>query len=302
MYVVEIKDPNNRTVYDSHPRNEDMEVWLDSGSSATRTFNWRIPDGSTAGTYQVNASLRDWNNWDKIYDYRWGDKLGPSFNCPPIANHASFEAWCPFGSYLALKLDYSNTLAEDVLFVFYISDLNDIVVGATSHHTFFGDAVAKKGTSSTVHAISQSLRRDTSIFKVFWKAYLTSDTTLSNPIDESTPAEEMQFTWVYGNIENTVLPIPSIENILVLFDGKEIGMADNYADVLNPNDENVPEYLVLLGARSTQVLVSIPHFSTHTIEITRRGQEVPSAQWVIVLGLSLIAIIAVATVVILKRR
>jgi hypothetical protein len=79
-YVVEIKDPNDRTVYDSHPRNEDMEVWVDSGSSATRTFNWKITDGSTAGTYQVNASLRDWDNWDRVYDYRWGNNPGPSFN------------------------------------------------------------------------------------------------------------------------------------------------------------------------------------------------------------------------------
>jgi hypothetical protein len=82
-YVVEIKDPNNMTVYDSHSRDEDMEVWLDSRTSATRMFNWMIPDGSTAGTYQVNANLRDWNNWDTIYDYRWGDKPGPYFNFQP---------------------------------------------------------------------------------------------------------------------------------------------------------------------------------------------------------------------------
>jgi len=72
------------------------------------------------------------------------------------------------------------------------------------------------------------------------------------------------------NIDKTVLSIEEINEVSVLYDGKEIKLADNYTDVLNPNDEHNPEYLVLIGAEGIQVLVSIPNFSTHTITVAKR--------------------------------
>jgi PGF-pre-PGF domain-containing protein len=68
------------------------------------------------------------------------------------------------------------------------------------------------------------------------------------------------------NLDNRVLPAPP-EKIEVLFDGKKIQLADDYTDVLDPTDENLPEYLVLTGRRGVQILVSIPFFSKHTITI-----------------------------------
>lgn len=72
------------------------------------------------------------------------------------------------------------------------------------------------------------------------------------------------------NLEKDTMAISKSEELLALYDGEEILMADDYADVLNPYDENAPEYLVLMGAERIQVLVSIPHFSSHTITVTRR--------------------------------
>ena len=71
------------------------------------------------------------------------------------------------------------------------------------------------------------------------------------------------------NIDYDTLPISELDELLILYDGMEIGLADDYADVLNPYNEDVPEYLVLMGARGIQVLLSIPYFSTHTIEISK---------------------------------
>ncbi len=67
------------------------------------------------------------------------------------------------------------------------------------------------------------------------------------------------------NISHEVLPPGQLR---VLFDNQEIPMADDYADVLNPDDDESAEYLILVGAKGAQVLVSIPGFSTHTITIT----------------------------------
>jgi len=76
--IINIVDPRGNAVYDSHVVNEDREVWIGSGQSGTSSFRWTIPSGAVKGTYRITASLRDWSNWDTIYDYRWGDSLGPT--------------------------------------------------------------------------------------------------------------------------------------------------------------------------------------------------------------------------------
>jgi hypothetical protein len=53
----------------------------------------------------------------------------------------------------------------------------------------------------------------------------------------------------------------------VLFDNQAIKQAEDYADILDATNDDGAEYLVLLGARGAQVLVSIPHFSDHTITV-----------------------------------
>jgi len=64
----------------------------------------------------------------------------------------------------------------------------------------------------------------------------------------------------------------SSKDLKVMFDGKEIPMADNLADVLNPDDDGLqPEYsIVNVKSKCGDeffLLISIPHFSTHTIVI-----------------------------------
>jgi PKD repeat protein len=77
--VVEIVDPSGRSVYDSHRVDQDRRHDLDPGQTASGEFTWSIPADAVPGTYEVRASLRHWNIWDKIFDYRWGDRLGPRF-------------------------------------------------------------------------------------------------------------------------------------------------------------------------------------------------------------------------------
>ncbi|MHA1664373.1 MAG: hypothetical protein ACTSVW_00890, partial [Candidatus Njordarchaeales archaeon] len=69
-------------------------------------------------------------------------------------------------------------------------------------------------------------------------------------------------------IDKYTLDISSPDQIQVFYDGEEINMADDYNDVLIL-DEDVPEYCVCIGAKGIQILISIPHFSTHTIEVVK---------------------------------
>jgi hypothetical protein len=64
----------------------------------------------------------------------------------------------------------------------------------------------------------------------------------------------------------------STDNIEILFDGKPIPLADNLQDVLNPNDDGLqPEYVMVnITAGSGNeffLLISVPHFSEHSITI-----------------------------------
>jgi hypothetical protein len=101
------------------------------------------------------------------------------------------------------------------------------------------------------------------------------------------------------NIENDVLSMDRIQRVLV--DNVEIGLADDYADVLDPTNEDVPEYLILKGGRGVQILVSIPHFSARTITIgtmpTQPLAVLPPMQLIIVAAIALVA----ATLVIVWR-
>jgi len=64
-------------------------------------------------------------------------------------------------------------------------------------------------------------------------------------------------------------------DLLIKYDGVSIQLADDLADVLNPNDDgSLPEYLILIGANGIQIMVSIPHFSDHFISIQSVAQVI----------------------------
>lgn len=65
-------------------------------------------------------------------------------------------------------------------------------------------------------------------------------------------------------IYREVLDADSAEELEITFDGEEIDMADGYSDLQQSDDA---QYLVSIGSERIEVLVSVPHFSTHSIEV-----------------------------------
>jgi len=112
----------------------------------------------------------------------------------------------------------------------------------------------------------------------------TSTVTKVRDIDIETEAEQNKVTiklssvkqdgrTIAVNVDRDILPVREERDVLVLYDGKEIMLASNYTDVLNPNDEDVPEYFVIMLSHRIRVLVSIPSFSSHMITITKRKPQ-----------------------------
>jgi predicted transcriptional regulator len=70
------------------------------------------------------------------------------------------------------------------------------------------------------------------------------------------------------NIDNYTKKVLQLDHITVWIDNEEITQATDYDDVLDPTDDDgEAEYLILVGGNGVQVLVSVPHFSAHTITI-----------------------------------
>ena len=96
------------------------------------------------------------------------------------------------------------------------------------------------------------------------------------------------------NLASGLLP----ENFRVLVDGQPASPASSYADVLNPLDENIPEYVILQGSGWVHVVVSIPGFSARTI--TLGALEKPTGvPWVIVGAL---IVVVVSLIILLSGR
>jgi WD40 repeat protein len=94
---------------------------------------------------------------------------------------------------------------------------------------------------------------------------------------------------VLVNIDDYTKKVLQLDRIGVWVDNVQIEQADDYDDVLDPtDDEDEPEYLVLVGRNGAQVLISIPRFSTRTITIA----ALPTA------GIPLYIMIVIALVVV----
>ena len=96
--VLNIRNPDNSTwAYDSHTASQDnsYDSPLNNGETDYYSFDWTIPAGARLGAYDILGAIRDYNNWDLVYDttlagrnndFGPGDTLLDQFTV--AANHA----------------------------------------------------------------------------------------------------------------------------------------------------------------------------------------------------------------------
>lgn len=110
---------------------------------------------------------------------------------------------------------------------------------------------------------------DSSSTVVYDSLNISIEQVENNTVSINISSELSQGTTVSLSVSSDILKVVQGENVTILFDGKQIHMADNYDDIMNPDDDDgAAEYLVVVGSEDVEVLVSIPHFSAHSITIT----------------------------------
>ncbi len=113
-------------------------------------------------------------------------------------------------------------------------------------------------------------------------------------------------TIVAAEISRSVLNADDVRDIKVAFDGKNISMADDYEDLKNSSDG--AEYLISIGQDKVQVLVMVPHFSTHSIDIFKSVSSIAGTSDIIgnlsyyLPAVLITSLIIVSTVWINKKR
>lgn len=102
------------------------------------------------------------------------------------------------------------------------------------------------------------------------------------------------------SLDKETLPQIAHGDAEILFDGVPAKQADSLADVLDATDDGgLAEYFVLAGDAGNQVLVSIPHFSVHSVTLQPRST---SAAGYYPYALVFLGVIVVAQSALLIRR
>ena len=78
------------------------------------------------------------------------------------------------------------------------------------------------------------------------------------------------------NLNSTTIDVGNMKYLHIMYDGNPIDPAANITEVLHPVASGQPHFAILVTQSGAQILISIPHFSTHTITITSISKVIPS--------------------------
>ncbi len=119
-----------------------------------------------------------------------------------------------------------------------------------------------------------------------------------NRIDIEVSSDQSEGKTIVLNIDKDTLDIVEEDDVQVLYDNVQIDMASDYDDVLDAtNDGGNAEYILVFGSDRTQVLVSVPSFSVHSISVAQLP-TVPSSGtpplWILmVVGIGIVVVMVI---------
>jgi hypothetical protein len=105
------------------------------------------------------------------------------------------------------------------------------------------------------------------------------------------------------NVTKDAGALSSLGSLSVNYDGNQISEASSLSQILNGTSTSPPSYLVLVTSSGVQLLVFIPHFSSHLIELLVPAASLGSftAEAPLLLG-GLAAVAAVSAVLYTRRK
>jgi plastocyanin len=78
------------------------------------------------------------------------------------------------------------------------------------------------------------------------------------------------------NLAATTINVANLKDLGIMYDGKLISPAPNMDAILHAKPTDNPSFAIVVTQSGIQVLVLVPHFSTHTITITNMTKVIPA--------------------------
>ncbi len=78
------------------------------------------------------------------------------------------------------------------------------------------------------------------------------------------------------NLNATTINLQNLKDLGVMYDGKLIQPAPNMDAILHAKPTDNPSFAIVVTQSGVQVLVLVPHFSTHSITITNMSKVIPA--------------------------
>jgi predicted secreted protein with PEFG-CTERM motif len=78
------------------------------------------------------------------------------------------------------------------------------------------------------------------------------------------------------NLAATTINVANLKDLGVMYDGAPILPASNIDSILHAKSTDSPSFAIVVTQSGAQILILIPHFSTHTITITNMSKVIPA--------------------------
>lgn len=104
------------------------------------------------------------------------------------------------------------------------------------------------------------------------------------------------------NLNSTTIDVSSIKYLHVLYDGHPISPATDVNQILHTASSDEPHYAILITQNGAQILISIPHFSTHTITLGSISKVMPVIPEFPLSAVMVFASITALTIAITRKR
>jgi len=94
------------------------------------------------------------------------------------------------------------------------------------------------------------------------------------------------------NLEDTAINVGNLKYIGIIYDGNPITPAVDVNSILHAKSTDNPSFAIIVTQSGAQILILVPHFSTHTITITNMSKvitpipEFPFAMFVLVISIA----------------
>ncbi len=104
------------------------------------------------------------------------------------------------------------------------------------------------------------------------------------------------------NLNSTTIDVANVKYLHVMYDGQLITPAANVDEILHTTSSDQPHYAILITQSGAQILVSIPHFSTHTITLDSLSKVMPTVPEFPLSVIAVFALMITATIAIARKR